>query len=47
MAEALDAQPCAKDYLRKALTEEWRFLLDPEALDQVSSLLGVKDLQKS
>jgi len=47
MAEALDAQPGAKDYLKKVLTEEWNFEVDAQALDQVSSLLGVKDYQKS
>jgi len=43
MSEALDAQPGAKDYLRKILTEEWLFEVDEQALDQVSKLLGVKD----
>lgn len=43
MAEALDAQPGAKDYLRKVLNEEWHFEVEDQALDQVSSLLGVQD----
>lgn len=43
MAEALDAQPGAKDYLRKVLTEEWHFEIEEQTLDQLSSLLGVQD----
>ena len=43
LAEALDTQPGAKDYLRKVLTEEWNFEVDAQGLEQVSSLLGVKE----
>jgi len=43
MAEGLDAQPGAKDFLHKILTEEWLFDVDEQALDQVSSLMGVED----
>ncbi len=44
MAETLDAQPGARDYLRGILTEEWLFEVDDQSLDTVCSLLGVRDL---
>ncbi len=43
LAEALDVQPGAKDYLRKILSDEWLFEVDDKSLDAFSHLLGVKE----
>ncbi len=42
MAEALDSQTGAKDYLRQMLKDEWLFEVDEEQLDSLCRLLGIK-----
>ena len=42
LAEALDPQPGAKDYLRKLLEEEWLFEVEEKQLDELCRLLGVR-----
>ncbi len=43
LAEAVDAQPGARDHLSRILTEEWHFAVDKQSMDAVCRLLGVKD----
>ena len=42
MAESLDPQPGAKDYLRQLLEDEWLFEVDEEQLDSLCQLFGIK-----